>query len=150
MLNWNFKHYSELSRDEFHDLVALRIKVFVIEQNCPYQDLDGLDKVCYHLLTTNQKNEVVGTARIIPPGLLYTAAGIGRIVLDESVRGENHGHELMRQCKQFIFSIFDNYEIELSAQKHLEQYYNKHGFISTGNEYEEDGIPHVKMIHTLK
>lgn len=150
MLNWNFKHYSELSRNEFHDLVALRIKVFVIEQNCPYQDLDGLDKVCYHLLTTNQKNEVVGTARIIPPGQLYPAVGIGRVVLDESVRGGNHGHELMKRCKQFIFSIFDNYEIELSAQKHLEQYYNKHGFISTGHEYEEDGIPHVKMIHTLK
>ena len=150
MLNWNFKHYSELSRDEFHDLVALRIKVFVIEQNCPYQDLDGLDKVCYHLLTTNQKNEVVGTARIIPPGQLYPAAGIGRVVLDESVRGGNHGHELMKRCKQFIFSIFVSYEIELSAQKHLERYYNNHGFISTGHEYEEDGIPHVKMIHTLK
>jgi ElaA protein len=150
MLNWNFKHYSELSLDEFHDLVALRIKVFVIEQNCPYLDLDGLDKVCYHLLTTNQKNEVVGTARIIPPGLLYPAAGIGRVVLDESVRGEKHGHELMRQCMKFISTIFTTNEIALSAQKHLEQYYNNHGFISTGYEYEEDGIPHVKMIHTLK
>lgn len=150
MLNWNFKPYSELSLNEFHDAIALRMKVFIIEQNCTYQDLDGLDKECYHLLTTNQKNEVVGTARIIPPGLLYPAAGIGRIVLDESVRGGNHGHELMKQCMQFIFTTFGQVDMKLSAQKHLEKYYNQHGFLSTGKEYLEDEIPHVEMINKKK
>lgn len=147
MLNWNFKPFSELSLDEFHDAIALRMKVFIIEQNCTYQDLDGLDKECYHLLTTNQKNEIVGTARIIPPGLIYPAAGIGRIVLDESVRGGNQGHQLMKECMQFIFTTFGQVDIKLSAQKHLEKYYNQHGFLSTGKEYFEDGIPHVEMIN---
>lgn len=149
MLNWNFKHYSELSLNEFHDIIALRIKVFVIEQNCPYQDLDGLDKECYHLLTTNEKNEVVGTARIIPPGLLYPDAGIGRIVLDESARGANNGHLLMKYSMQFIFTKFGQVDMKLSAQKHLEKFYNQHGFISTGKEYLEDGIPHVEMRNTI-
>lgn len=147
MLNWNFKYYSELILDEFHDLVALRIKVFVVEQNCPYQDLDGLDKQCYHLIATTADNEIVGTARIIPPGLLYAPAGIGRIVLDESVRGGNYGHELMKQAIQFIFTTFGQVDMKLSAQKHLEKYYNQHGFLSTGKEYLEDGIPHVEMIN---
>jgi ElaA protein len=149
MLNWNFKPYSELSLDEFHDAISLRMKVFIIEQNCTYQDLDGLDKACYHLLTTNEKNEIVGTARIIPPGLIYPAAGIGRIALDASVRGGHHGHQLMKECMQFIFTTFGKVDMKLSAQKHLEKYYNHHGFRSTGKEYFEDGIPHVEMINKI-
>lgn len=148
MLNWQFKHFDELSLDELHDLIALRIKVFVIEQNCPYQDLDGLDKKCYHLLAKNAKNEIVGTARILPPGLIYPPVGIGRIVLDESVRGGKNGHELMKQCIQFIFAKFGEVNMKLSAQKHLEKFYAQHGFLSTGKEYLEDGIPHVEMLNT--
>ena len=147
MLNWTFKHYKDLSLDEFHDCIALRIKVFVIEQDCPYQDLDGLDKECYHVLVTNVQGEIVGTTRIIPPGLLYPSVGIGRIVLDPSVRGGKNGHELMKQSMQFIFTKFGETDMKLSAQKHLEQFYAQHGFSSTGKEYLEDGIPHVEMIN---
>jgi len=150
MLNWEFKYYNELSLDEFHDLIALRIKVFVIEQNCPYQDLDGLDKQCYHMLARDSNQMIVGTARIIPPGVEYPAAGIGRIVIDESIRGGQYGHELMRQAMQFIFTKFGMLEMKLSAQKHLEKFYNQHGFLSTGKEYLEDGIPHVEMININK
>ena len=147
MINWQFKHYKELSLDEFHDIVALRLKVFVVEQDCPYQDLDGMDKECYHLISRDAENTIVGTARIIPPGLIYPATGIGRIVLDESVRGGQHGHELMKQCIQFIFAKFGKGDMKLSAQKHLENFYTQHGFTSTGKEYLEDGIPHVEMIN---
>lgn len=146
MLNWQFKHYSNLSLNEFHDIIALRIKVFVIEQNCPYQDLDGYDKKCYHLICRNGIGDVVGTARIVPPGLKYPEVAIGRIVIDESVRGDLQGHELMKQSIQFILEEFGQVAIKLSGQKHLEGFYQKHGFLSTGKEYLEDGIPHVEML----
>lgn len=145
MLNWQFKHYNDLLLNEFHDILALRIKVFVVEQNCPYQELDGKDKKCYHLICRNGKGDVVGTMRILPPGVGYEEVGLGRIVLDESARGEQQGHEMMKEAMAFSKAEFGDVSIKLSGQKHLEAFYNKHGFKSTGKEYLEDGIPHVEM-----
>ena len=148
MLNWQFKHYNDLLLNEFHDILALRIQVFVVEQNCPYQDLDGKDKKCYHLICRNGKGDVVGTMRILPPGVSYEEVALGRIVLAESVRGEQQGHEMMKEAMTFSKEEFGDVAIKLSGQKHLEGFYNKHGFKSTGKEYLEDGIPHVEMIYT--
>ncbi|MDX1652086.1 MAG: GNAT family N-acetyltransferase [Brumimicrobium sp.] len=146
MLNWQFKHYNDLLLNEFHDILALRIKVFVVEQNCPYQELDGKDKKSYHLICRNGKGDVVGTMRILPPGISYEEVSYGRIVLDQSERGVQQGHELMEEAMKFSKAEFGNVAIKLSGQKHLESFYNKHGFVSTGKEYLEDGIPHVEMI----
>jgi ElaA protein len=145
MLNWQFKHYNDLLLNEFHDILALRIKVFVVEQNCPYQELDGKDKKCYHLICRNGKGDVVGTMRILPPGLAFEEVGLGRIVLAESARGEKQGHEMMKEAMTFSKEEFGDVAVKLSGQKHLEGFYNKHGFQSTGKEYLEDGIPHVEM-----
>jgi ElaA protein len=145
MLNWQFKHYNDLLLNEFHDIISLRIKVFVVEQNCPYQELDGKDKKCYHLICRNGKGDVVGTMRIVPPGVSYEEVALGRIVLDESARGEQQGHEMMKEAMTFSKEEFGDVAIKLSGQKHLEGFYNKHGFQSTGKEYLEDGIPHVEM-----
>jgi len=145
MLNWQIKHYNELSLNEFHDLLALRIKVFVVEQNCPYQELDGKDKKSFHLICKNDKAEIVGTLRILPPGVAYNDIGIGRVVIDQSTRGMNAGHQMMKEALAFCISEFGHATIYLSAQKHLESFYNKHNFNSTGKEYLEDGIPHVEM-----
>lgn len=148
MLNWQFKHYNDLLLNEFHDILALRIQVFVVEQNCPYQELDGKDKKCYHLICRNGKGDVVGTMRILPPGIGFEEVGLGRIVLAESVRGEQQGHEMMKEAMIFSKEEFGDVAIKLSGQKHLEGFYNKHGFQSTGKEYLEDGIPHVEMKYT--
>ena len=148
MLNWQFKHYNDLLLNEFHDILALRIQVFVVEQNCPYQELDGKDKKCYHLICRNGKGDVVGTMRILPPGIGFEEVGLGRIVLAESARGELQGHEMMREAMTFSKEEFGDVPIKLSGQKHLEGFYNRHGFQSTGKEYLEDGIPHVEMIFT--
>lgn len=145
MLNWQFKHYNDLLLNEFHDILALRIQVFVVEQNCPYQELDGKDKKSYHLICRNGKGDVVGTMRILPPGVGFEEIGLGRIVLAPSVRGEQQGHELMKEAMTFSKEEFGDVAIKLSGQKHLEGFYNKHGFQSTGKEYLEDGIPHVEM-----
>ena len=144
-LNWCIKHYSKLTTDEFHDLIALRIKVFVIEQNCPYQEVDGKDKEAFHVFCRNEKNEIIAIGRVLPPGVSYETTSIGRIVIEENSRGKNLGHELMRKCVDFALLEFRNQSITISAQKHLKNYYNKHNFKSTGKEYLEDGIPHIEM-----
>jgi ElaA protein len=146
MLNWQIKHFNDLSLTEFHDLIQLRIKVFVIEQNCPYQELDGKDKKSYHLICRNQKGDLVGTFRILPPGISYNEASIGRVVLDEKYRGTKNGHKMMEEALTFINKEFEKESVRISGQKYLEKFYEKHGFISTGKEYLEDGIPHVEMI----
>ncbi|MEX1191049.1 MAG: GNAT family N-acetyltransferase [Brumimicrobium sp.] len=150
MLNWQFKHYNDLLLSEFHDILALRIQVFVVEQKCPYQELDGKDKKAYHLICRNGKGNVVGTMRILPPGVSYEEIAYGRIVLDETERGTQQGHDLMREAMDFTKAEFGDVPIKLSGQKHLENFYNKHNFKSTGKEYLEDGIPHVEMIYNPK
>lgn len=150
MLNWQYKHFNDLSLIEFHDILALRIKVFVVEQNCPYQELDGSDKKSYHLICRNGEGDVVGTMRILPKGLAFKEIGFGRIVLDPTERGIHQGDELMVESMKFCKAEFGDVPIYLSGQKHLEKFYNKHGFYSTGKEYLEDNIPHVEMAYFPK
>jgi ElaA protein len=147
-LDWQVKHYPELTTNEFHDLIALRLKAFVVEQNCSYLDLDGKDKKCYHLICRDGFGKVVATARILPPGISYSEVSIGRVVLDQEIRGKGIGHQLMEQSMKFINEEFGSVPVRISAQKHLENYYNTHNFFSTGKEYLEDEIPHVEMLNT--
>lgn len=144
-IEWQIKHYVDLSLNEFHDIIALRMQVFVVEQDCPYQDLDGKDKKSYHLIARNGKGDIIATARILPPGLAYPECAIGRVVIDEDNRGKGLGHDLMDECMKYALAEFGNSPILISAQKHLEKYYGHHKFESTGKEYLEDGIPHVEM-----
>lgn len=149
-LDWQVKHYRDLTLNEFHDIVALRLRVFVVEQDCAYLDLDGKDKKCYHLLCRDGKGNVVATARILPPGLSYPECAIGRVVIEDDIRGNGTGHELMSFAMKFALQEFGNSPIVISAQKHLEKYYGQHEFVSTGKEYLEDGIPHVEMKFEIK
>ncbi|MGM0480023.1 MAG: GNAT family N-acetyltransferase [Bacteroidota bacterium] len=147
MLDWQFKYYNDLTLNELYDILALRVKVFVVEQNCPYQEMDGRDKKSYHLICRNGKGDLVGTMRILPKGVAFAAIGFGRIVLDESERGVQQGHQMMREAMKFCRAEFGDVPVYLSGQKHLEKFYNHHNFHSTGNEYLEDGIPHVEMCY---
>lgn len=145
---WNTKHYNELTLDEFHDLIQLRIDIFVVEQNCPYSELDGKDKKSYHVIGRDGFGKIAATARILPIGIGYeNDVAIGRVVVSAEHRGLKLGHDLMKECKAFIALEFGiETSIRLSAQKHLENYYKQHDFSSTGKEYLEDGIPHVEML----
>jgi len=146
-MNFDFKPFNSLSLDEFHDLIALRIKVFVIEQNCPYQDLDGKDKNSVHVIGRDSNNTIVATARILPAGISYPEVAIGRVVVAKDLRGTGAGHQLMKAIIDFIRQDFGAVPIRISAQKHLEKYYNSHLFVSTGKAYLEDGIPHIEMLY---
>lgn len=146
MLSWSIKAFEDLTLREFHDLIALRIDVFIVEQNCPYPELDGKDEQSYHIIGRNEKYEIVATSRILPPGLSYPQVSIGRVVVAKNERMNNYGHDMMRMAFQFTLEKFGNTEIKISAQKYLESFYLSHDFVPTGKEYLEDGIPHLEMI----
>jgi ElaA protein len=145
-MNIEIKHYQLLTIDEFHDTIQLRIAVFVVEQNCPYQELDGKDKVSDHVLIKDKFGKIIASARIIPPGISYDNPSIGRVVSDPEYRNLKLGHQLMNACNDFVLAKYGKVAVILSAQEHLEKFYNTHGFEATSIRYLEDGIPHVKMI----
>ena len=145
-LIWQIKHYSELSLNDFHDLIALRIKVFVVEQNCPYQELDGKDKKAFHLIGKSVEGETLGTLRILPLGVSYSEASIGRVVIDEKVRGQKLGHLMMKKALTFIENKFEENNVRISGQKYLKKFYEDLNFVDVGKEYLEDGIPHLEMV----
>jgi ElaA protein len=146
MYNYQVKHFNELGVGEFHDLIQLRINVFVVEQNCPYPELDGKDKKSYHLICRDGLGKIVATTRILPPKISYEEVSIGRVVSDSSLRGSGLGHQIMKESLNFIGEEFGLVPVKISAQKHLENFYEAHGFKSTGKEYLEDDIPHVQML----
>ena len=143
------KSFQELSLEEFHDIIALRIQIFIIEQNCPYQEVDGKDKLAHHLFFKNEMDEIIAVTRILPHGISYEEVAIGRVVVHEEYRGTGLGNQLMADSMNFVRDKYGDVPVRLSAQKHLENYYGNHGFKSTGKEYLEDGIPHVEMLYNI-
>ena len=143
------KSFQELSLEEFHDIIALRIQIFIIEQNCPYQEVDGKDKLAHHLFFKNETDEIIAITRILPQGISYEEVAIGRVVVHEDYRGTGLGNQLMSDSMKFVRDKYGEVPVRLSAQKHLENYYGNHGFKSTGKEYLEDGIPHVEMLYNI-
>ena len=118
-IRWNFKHYRDLKVDEFHDLIAARIDVFVIEQDCPYQDLEGKDKVAYHIWASDQDENVLAYARILPSGVSYKEVSIGRVITTKIGRGKGLGHELMSRGMDCVKSTFGDVDVRISAQAQI-------------------------------
>ena len=145
-MNFVIRSFNALSTKELHDMYRLRSKVFVVEQNCVYQDVDGQDCLAFHVLAYDQQN-LVAYARIFLPGVLMKKkAVIGRVVVDAGHRKKGVGHQLMRFCLKSISKNNTTPPIKISAQTHLQRFYEAHGFRGTSKEYLEDGIPHCEMI----
>ncbi len=142
-------HFSKLSLQELYDILQLRSEVFVVEQNCVYQDIDGYDQVASHICAYEQQI-LVAYARILPEDTYFKQVSIGRIVVKETYRGKDLGHELMRYCLRFITDNFGKQIIKISAQEHLKKFYEKHEFKQIGRAYLEDGIPHIAMLANLE
>tara|TARA_B110000003_G_scaffold167106_1_gene167081 strand:+ start:4952 stop:5401 length:450 start_codon:yes stop_codon:yes gene_type:complete len=143
---WKICSYDDLSKQELHQLMILRQNVFIVEQNCPYQDADKKDFNSHHLMGFDQNNQLIAYLRIVGPGASYKEVSLGRIVTDIDNRGTGLGIELMKMGLQFTESIYDKVDIRISAQTHLVPFYKKFDFESTGKEYLEDDIPHTEMI----
>lgn len=144
-IDWKIKHFVDLNQYELHDLFALRINVFVVEQNCPYPELDGKDKHCFHLIG-EVNGVVIACARILPEGVSYKEPSIGRVAVHSNYRKKKIGHEIMRRSLAFIASEFGKKHVRISAQSYLEEFYTQHKFVPTGKAYLEDGIPHIEML----
>ncbi|NQZ81005.1 MAG: GNAT family N-acetyltransferase [Colwellia sp.] len=152
-IQWQIKSFKELSLDELYDFLKLRIDVFVVEQTCFYPDLDNADRHpdTRHLLgythSKEQTKQLVGYLRILPKGQTYeNYISIGRVATTANKRGQGLGHQLMQQALQACQKYFPQQEIKISAQEHLEKYYNQYGFIKISAMYLEDDIPHIAML----
>ncbi|AXI04516.1 GNAT family N-acetyltransferase [Aquirhabdus parva] len=154
-MTWQLLAFKALSTDQLYELLALRAQVFVVEQHCAYQDIDGIDRddKTYHLLGY-QNHQLVAYLRLMAPSLLPESvnaikyAKIGRVVTSPDARGRGLGHQLLEQSLIANKQLWANPPLYISAQKYLLQFYRGYGFIETGDEYLEDGIPHIAMIRT--
>ena len=139
------KSFQELTIDELHDLLRLRSEVFVVEQDCVYQDIDGKDRKALHVLGF-YNDKLAGYSRCFPPGVYFEEAAIGRIVVDKDFRDKGLGHKIVEASIEATQQEYGISTIKLSAQTYLLEFYRSHGFEATGDEYLEDGIPHIAMI----
>lgn len=147
-LHWEWRTFTQLSTSELYHLLQLRQQVFVVEQNCPYLDADGLDEEALHLLCKRNDEavfELVGYLRILAPGKRFNTPVIGRLATAASVRGQGIGRELMEQALQLTQHNFPGQPVTISAQCYLEKFYTSLGFTSISAPYDEDGILHVDM-----
>ncbi|QOL24621.1 GNAT family N-acetyltransferase [Thalassotalea sp. LPB0316] len=145
--NWQIKHFNQLTRDELYDCLKLRIDVFVVEQTCYYPDLDDLDRhpKTLHIFRYID-GKIAAYLRILPKGTTYPDyISIGRVIIAPDFRGKALGHEIIKLALATIEQYFANQNIKISAQKHLEKFYQKHGFKTCTEMYLEDGIEHIGM-----
>jgi len=149
VLKWKWSSFSELSNIELYDICALRQQVFVLEQQCLYPDLDYHDQDAMHLLGIKDK-KLLAYSRLLPKNVPYpNAISFGRVVTDKSARGQGLGKELIQQILSYLENKNNTAPIIISAQLYLEQLYQSFGFQSVGEPYDEDNIPHIKMIRSL-
>lgn len=139
------KTFDELSKQELYELLALRSEVFVVEQQCVYQDLDYKDQRAVHILG-KKGNHLVAYTRVFNANDYFKQASIGRVLVSRLERKHGYAHRIMDASIAAIYKYFDRQKILLSAQQYLKDFYNAHGFIEFGEGYLEDGIPHIKML----
>jgi ElaA protein len=143
-MEFQIKRFNELSTQELYELLQLRAEVFVVEQNCVYQDVDGKDQKALHVLGYFEDNLAAYT-RIFNKGDYFEETSIGRVVTSPKYRAMKFGHDLMQVSIDAVEENFNETAITISAQEHLEKFYNAHGFIKSSESYLEDDIPHIQM-----
>lgn len=144
-MNWSLKKFEDLTPHELYAILQLRNEVFVVEQNCVYQDADNKDKFSFHLMGW-KGDQLMAYTRLIPAGIAYTEPSIGRVVTSPSVRGTGAGRELMQRSIDHIYKLFGKQPIRIGAQLYLKQFYSSLGFEPIGDIYLEDGIEHIEMV----
>lgn len=141
---FKIKRFNELSVAELYQVLQLRSEVFVVEQNCVYQDIDGKDTKALHLLGSFE-DDIVVYARLFAPGDYFDNASIGRVVISQKYRDRKWGHSLMTAAIAGITENYNTSAITISAQFYLKKFYESHGFVQDGEQYLEDDIPHIRM-----
>lgn len=144
-IQWLLKQFDALSPYQLYAILQLRNEVFVVEQNCVFQDADDKDQQCYHLMGFND-NKLVAYTRIVPAGVAYTEASIGRVVTAPAARRMGAGKLLMQQSINTVYNLFGTVAIKIGAQLYLKKFYESFGFVQVSDVYLEDGIEHIYML----
>ncbi|WP_121666084.1 GNAT family N-acetyltransferase [Mesonia aquimarina] len=139
------KKFEELSLSELYQILQLRSEVFVVEQDCVYQDIDGKDEKALHLIG-KKEGKIIAYTRCFAPGIYFKEAAIGRVVVQENQRKHKFGHQILEASIKAIQKEYKTSIIKLSAQQYLIKFYESHNFQQIGEDYLEDGIPHIAMI----
>lgn len=142
---WKIKSFDELSTDELYRIIQERVNVFVVEQTCPYPELDGYDRKAIHLWA-ERGDEVLAYCRIFAPGIKYPEASIGRVLTNFENRRKDLGRVLMKFAIHTIETRYKTSSVRISAQDYLLKFYSEFGFEDTGKKYLEDDIPHTEML----
>lgn len=143
-IQWKIKRFEALSVFELYNLMQLRSEVFVVEQNCVYQDVDGKDEKALHLIGEDEA-VTVAYCRVFKPKDYFDEASIGRVIVKDNYRDQKLGHSLMKEAIEVINAEYNETKITISAQLYLKKFYESHGFIQTSETYLEDDIPHIEM-----
>lgn len=143
-ITWKIKPFADLSLSELYSILELRSLVFVVEQNCVYQDLDNKDQKAIHLLGEID-GKLMAYARLFDAGIYFENTSIGRVIVHPEARAQKLGHQLIQKAIEQIKNLFDKEQITISAQLYLQKFYESHGFVATSEVYLEDDIPHVEM-----
>lgn len=149
MITWRCSRFDELSAREFHDILQARAAVFVVEQNCAFQDVDGVDPACEHL-AGREDGKIVAYCRLVPPGVKYPEPSIGRVITAKSARRTGAGRMLMAKAVERIEALWPGHCIRIGAQQYLERFYGDYGFVQSSEPYDEDGIQHIEMIREAR
>jgi ElaA protein len=144
-MNWTLKEFSQLTVDELYAILRLRIDVFIVEQNCPFQDADNKDQQAYHLMGYAD-GSLVAYARLLRAGISYQEASIGRVVSASIVRHSGIGKKLMVESIDTIYRLYGHQPIRIGAQLYLKNFYESFGFQQSSEMYLDDGIEHIEML----
>lgn len=144
-ITWQFLSFDALSKHQLYELLQLRSEVFVVEQACLFQDMDGADTAAMHLLGT-VNGQLAAYARCFDAGKTFAEASIGRVITRSSLRGSGAGHLLIDEALRRVAQQWGAQPVRIGAQAHLANFYGQHGFVDTGAPYIEDGIAHIEML----
>ncbi|MBX2922652.1 MAG: GNAT family N-acetyltransferase [Chitinophagaceae bacterium] len=144
-LQWTLMPFEKLSNEKLYKILQLRMEVFIVEQQCAFQDADDKDQKAHHLCAW-EGDRLVAYTRILPPGVSYKEASIGRVVNSASVRGSGIGRELMKRSIDAVYQLFGKTPVRIGAQLYLKKFYESFGFVQDSDIYLEDHIEHIKMI----
>ena len=144
-MDWSWQRFSALGVDNLHDALQLRSRVFILEQG-PYLDVDGHDRTSWHLLGRDEAGTLLAYLRVVDPGVKFSEPSIGRVVTAPEVRGSGLGRRLMQEGLAGCAEHWPGQAIRISAQARLQRFYTELGFTAVGDEYQEDGIPHLEML----
>lgn len=145
-ISWQLLSFAELSPFQLYAILQARSAVFVMEQNCPYQDMDDCDQHSQHLIAWTDDDKLAAYLRVVPPGLKFGEASLGRVITSEIARGTGIGKQLLRRGIDACLAAHPEHGLRIGAQQYLEKFYASFGFVTVSEMYLEDGIPHVEML----